>query len=63
MVLQNYTMSGVHDEGSKAADDAIRVLSADGLEVIIDLSVLFKVKPSAAQAEMKKPYRLTDVYN
>jgi regulator of protease activity HflC (stomatin/prohibitin superfamily) len=45
---QNYTMSAVHDEGSKAGDDAIRVLSADGLEVIIDLSVLFKVKPSSA---------------
>jgi regulator of protease activity HflC (stomatin/prohibitin superfamily) len=44
---QNYTMSAVHDEGSKAGDDAIRVLSADGLEVIIDLSVLFKVKQSA----------------
>ncbi|MDP2415497.1 prohibitin family protein [Daejeonella sp.] len=45
---QNYTMSGVNDEGGKVGDDAIRVLSADGLEVIIDLSVLFKVKPSAA---------------
>ncbi len=45
---QNYTMSGQHDEGARAADDAIRVLTADGLEVIIDLSVLFKVKPSAA---------------
>ena len=45
---QNYTMSGVNDEGSQSGDDAIRVLSADGLEVIIDLSVLFKVKPSAA---------------
>ena len=44
---QNYTMSGVNDEGGKSGDDAIRVLSADGLEVIIDLSVLFKVKPSA----------------
>lgn len=44
----NYTMSGVNDEGGAAADDAIRVLSADGLEVIIDLSVLFKVKPSSA---------------
>jgi len=44
---QNYTMSGVNDEGGKVGDDAIRVLSADGLEVIIDLSVLFKVKPSA----------------
>lgn len=45
---QNYTMSAVHDEGSKAGDDAIRVLSADGLEVTIDLSVLFKVSPSRA---------------
>ena len=45
---QNYTMSGVTDEGTKSGDDAIRVLSADGLEVIIDLSVLFKVNPSAA---------------
>ena len=26
---QNYTMSGVHDEGDKAGDDAIRVLTAD----------------------------------
>lgn len=45
---QNYTMSGVHDEGNKQTDDALRVLSADGLEVIIDLSVLFRVKGSAA---------------
>lgn len=45
---QNYTMSGINDEGSQAGDDAIRVLSADGLEVVIDLSVLFKVKPSSA---------------
>lgn len=45
---QNYTMSAVHDEGNKVGDDAIRVLSADGLEVIIDLSVLFKVTPSSA---------------
>jgi regulator of protease activity HflC (stomatin/prohibitin superfamily) len=40
---QNYTMSGVHDEGSKAGDDAIKVLSADGLEVTIDLTVLFRI--------------------
>jgi regulator of protease activity HflC (stomatin/prohibitin superfamily) len=45
---QNYTMSGVMDEGEKSADDAIRVLSADGLEVIIDLTVLYKVIPSEA---------------
>jgi regulator of protease activity HflC (stomatin/prohibitin superfamily) len=34
---QNYTMSGVNDEGMKTGDDAIRVLTADGLEVTIDL--------------------------
>ncbi len=45
---QNYTMSAVHDEGSKAGDDAIRVLAADGLEVIIDLSVLYHIVPDKA---------------
>jgi regulator of protease activity HflC (stomatin/prohibitin superfamily) len=45
---QNYTMSGIHDEGDKAGDDAIRILTADGLEVTIDLTVLFKVVPSDA---------------
>ena len=40
---QNYTMSGIHDEGDNAGDDAIRVLTADGLEVIIDLTVLYRV--------------------
>ncbi|HLO90879.1 MAG: prohibitin family protein [Chloroflexota bacterium] len=45
---QNYTMSGVNDEGEKVGDDAIRVLSADGLEVVIDLTVLYKVIPSEA---------------
>lgn len=45
---QNYTMSGVHDEGDKSGDDAIRVLSADGLEVIIDLTVLYRIVPDQA---------------
>ncbi len=40
---QNYTMSGVTDEGMKSGDDAIKVLTADGLEVTIDLSVLYRV--------------------
>ncbi len=40
---QNYTMSGVHDEGTKEGDDAIRVLTSDGLEVTIDLTVLYRV--------------------
>ncbi len=40
---QNYTMSGIHNEGEVQGDDAIRVLTADGLEVSIDLTVLYKV--------------------
>jgi regulator of protease activity HflC (stomatin/prohibitin superfamily) len=45
---QNYTMSGVNDEGHQSGDDAIRVLTADGLEVTIDLSVLYHVMSSEA---------------
>ena len=45
---QNYTMSGVHDEGKKTGDDAIRALTADGLEVVMDLSVLYRVVPTEA---------------
>jgi regulator of protease activity HflC (stomatin/prohibitin superfamily) len=44
----NYTMSGVNDEGTKSDDDAIRVLTSDGLEVTIDLTVLYKVLPADA---------------
>jgi len=42
---QNYTMSGATTGGEIVGDDAIHVLSADGLEVIIDLTVLYKVEP------------------
>jgi len=42
---QNYTMSAVKDEGTKEGDDAIRVLTSDGLEVVMDLTVLYKVLP------------------
>ena len=45
---QNYTMSGVHNEGDLAGDDAIRVLTADGLEVVIDLTVLYRVQSNQA---------------
>ncbi|HET9824967.1 MAG TPA: prohibitin family protein [Chitinophagaceae bacterium] len=45
---QNYTMSGVHDEGQQKGDDAIRVLTADGLEVTIDLTVLYRLIGSEA---------------
>ena len=45
---KNYTMSGVHDEGANAGDDAIKVLTSDGLEVTIDLTVLYRVVPTEA---------------
>ncbi|MCU0462661.1 MAG: prohibitin family protein, partial [Bacteroidales bacterium] len=45
---ENYTMSGIRDEGALQRDDAIHVLSADGLEVIVDLTVLYKVVPAEA---------------
>jgi regulator of protease activity HflC (stomatin/prohibitin superfamily) len=51
---ENYTMSGVLDEGTKQGDDAIRVLTADGLEVIVDLTVLYKVVPSEAPRILKE---------
>ncbi len=51
---QNYTMSGVHDEGDKMGDDAIRVLTADGLEVIIDLTVLYRVISTEAPTIIKE---------
>lgn len=51
---QNYTMSGINDEGHKAGDDAIRVLTADGLEVTIDLTVLYRVIPTEAPRIVKE---------
>jgi len=45
---QNYTMSANANEGDVKGDDAIKVLSSDGLEVTIDLSVLYNIKPSKA---------------
>lgn len=52
---QNYTMSAQHAEGDIQGDDAIRVLSSDGLEVTVDLTVLFKVMPD------KAPYILQNI--
>jgi regulator of protease activity HflC (stomatin/prohibitin superfamily) len=51
---ENYTMSAVRDEGVKQGDDAIRVLSADGLEVIVDLTVLYRVIPAEAPRILKE---------
>ncbi len=51
---QNYTMSGIHDEGDQRGDDAIRVLTKDGLEVTIDLSVLYRVNSDHAPKLVQK---------
>jgi regulator of protease activity HflC (stomatin/prohibitin superfamily) len=51
---QNYTMSSVHDEGDKAGDDAIRVLTKDGLEVVVDLTVLYRIIPSEAPRVLRE---------
>ncbi len=45
---QNYTMSGSTDEAHSSGDDAIRALTKDGLEIVIDVTVLYKVIPSSA---------------
>lgn len=50
----NYTMSGIHDEGTKSGDDAIKVLTSDGLEVTIDLSVLYRVNPVEAPRMLRE---------
>jgi regulator of protease activity HflC (stomatin/prohibitin superfamily) len=51
---QNYTMSAIHNEGAKEGDDAIRVLSNDGLEVVIDLTVLYRISPESAPKIFKQ---------
>ena len=45
---QNYTMSGIATEGKNHGDDAIRILSTDGLELTIDLTVLYHVNEQDA---------------
>ncbi|TDE06097.1 prohibitin family protein [Flavobacterium hiemivividum] len=51
---QNYTMSSSKSEGDIEGDDAIRVLSNDGLEVIIDLTVLYRVSAEDAPTIFKE---------
>jgi len=51
---QNYTMSSVHDEGDLASNDAIQALSADGLEITMDITVLYKIKPTLAPKILKQ---------
>lgn len=51
---QSYTMSGVHGEGDKEGDDAIRVLSNDGLQLTLDLTVLYRVVADQTPTLLKR---------
>lgn len=51
---QNYTMSGIQDERRTSSDDAIHVLTSDGLEVVIDLTVLYRLLPNEAPGLVKE---------
>lgn len=46
ITTQTYTMSGTETELTQLSDAPIRVLSADGLEVTIDMTVLYRINPS-----------------
>lgn len=48
ITTQTYTMSGTETELTQLSDAPIRVLSADGLEVTIDMTVLYRINPTQA---------------
>jgi len=45
---QSYTMSAVSNEGQVQGNDAIDIITSDGLTVTVELSVLFRLNSSAA---------------
>ena len=45
---QSYTMSHVHTEGAKAGDDSIAVLSSNGMEMKLDVTVTYRLRPDSA---------------
>jgi regulator of protease activity HflC (stomatin/prohibitin superfamily) len=51
---QTYTMSAVSDEGKKKGDDALEVISSDGLTLKIEVSVPYKLIPVAAATVYQK---------
>ncbi|MEC9487323.1 MAG: prohibitin family protein [Prosthecochloris sp.] len=54
VTTQTYTMSGTETEMSQISDAPIRVLSADGLEVTIDMTVLYRINPTQAPSIRKE---------
>jgi regulator of protease activity HflC (stomatin/prohibitin superfamily) len=51
---QNYTMSSVKNEGQIEGDDAIKVLTNDGLEVTMNLTVLYRLNQADAPRLLKE---------
>jgi len=45
---QNYTMSQGAEEGMQQSDDAITILSNDGLNVNVDITILYRINPIEA---------------
>lgn len=43
--FQQYTMSGSDENGRVDADDALRVRTVDGQEVILDVTVIYRINP------------------
>lgn len=50
---QNYTMSSTQGEGKVRGGDGIAVLTSDGLQVGIDLTVIFRINPVKAPEVIK----------
>jgi regulator of protease activity HflC (stomatin/prohibitin superfamily) len=44
--IGEYTMSAVVQEGENKRDDSMKVLSADGLEVQLDATVIYRIDPT-----------------
>lgn len=43
---QEYTMSGLSDEGERGGDDAVQALTIDGQEIRLDITVLYRIDRS-----------------
>lgn len=43
--VQNFTMAAATNEGGDASEEPLHVLSSDGLEVVIDVSILYHLQP------------------
>jgi len=45
ITLREYTVAGATEEGNRRGDDAVRVRTVDGQEVLIDATVIYRINP------------------